>query len=167
MARKPRPLIVHSPGVLAVPLTRGMLALIDEEDRSIVEPYRWQALRSKNTMYAKRDTYPLRMCVYMHRAILGIIDSPLHVDHINRNGLDNRRCNIRTATVRQNLHNTRMNCRNTSGFRGVAYHSYGKWIARAGDTYLGYFPSREEAARAYDAFVRRMFGEFAVLNFPQ
>jgi hypothetical protein len=90
------------------------------------------------------------------------------VDHINRDSLDNRRENLRSASHSQNL----INCRkrqSKSGLRGVYPHKLG-WQARAAENgkwkALGTFRNAEDAARARDAYVLKTHGEFAILNFP-
>ncbi len=92
------------------------------------------------------------------------------IDHINRNGLDNRRANLRFATIAQNAQNSRMR-KNRSGYKGV-WFAKDKGRFRAAiwynnkRIYLGYFNSPISAAKAYDEAARKYHKEFAVLNFP-
>lgn len=91
------------------------------------------------------------------------------VDHINRNGLDNYRCNLRPATRLQNRMNCGLSKRNKSGFKGVSWHkSCNKWVAKIEindkSIYLGLFDDKIEAAKAYNAAAKKHFGEFAWLN---
>lgn len=165
MNAKPRPLIVHSPGVLAVPLTRGLFALIDEADARLVDRLRWHAYWNGTRFYAARNAQG-RKTLLMHRVLLAAA-SGLLVDHANGDGLDNRRANIRLATKAQNAHNAKTQSNNTSGFRGVSWHRRaGRWMARADTTYLGLFDSPEAAARAHDTFIIAARGVFARPNFP-
>jgi hypothetical protein len=104
----------------------------------------------------------------MHRAIL---EGAPQVDHIDGDGLNNQRSNLRPATQAQNMANSRKYSTNTSGFKGVGWHKAAKkW--RADITfdyktrYLGLFPTAEDAARAYDSAAKSLFGVFACLNFP-
>jgi hypothetical protein len=110
----------------------------------------------------------------MHREILGfgsIKQDPRLVDHRNRNGLDNRRENLRPSTNSQNLGNRIGSPNSSSKYKGVHWDSTrGKWRTQAqhdGKTYrLGRFDSEEEAAAAYDRKALELWGEFALLNFP-
>jgi hypothetical protein len=92
------------------------------------------------------------------------------VDHISRDGLDNRKCNLRKATHTQNQINSISN-RGTSKYKGVSWDkSRSKWVGKLGngpDHFLGRFDSEEDAARAYDRAVIQKYGEFARPNFPE
>lgn len=93
------------------------------------------------------------------------------VDHINGDGLDNRRCNLRYATRQQNAANGAKKGR-SSRFKGVCFDkSRGKWLAGVKYNYvrlnLGRHATEEAAARAYDRKALELFGEFARTNFPR
>jgi hypothetical protein len=92
------------------------------------------------------------------------------VDHKNRNGIDNRRPNLRLATESQNCMNRQKQRVTSSKYKGVSWvRSSGKWKAAIQvdkkNLHLGYFEDEEEAARAYDAAARKYQGEFAYQNF--
>lgn len=150
-----------------IPLTKGYFAIVDDEDFERVSQYKWYAhIGESSGPYARQ--YPIGQ---MHRLIL---DAPphLYVDHIDGNGLNNRRSNLRLCTKGQNAANSILPSTNRSGFRGVWLHRpLQKW--RAGIRFqgrnisLGCFDDPIEAARAYDAKALELFGEFARLNFPQ
>ena len=106
----------------------------------------------------------------MHRVVLErIIGRKLQknevVDHINHDSLDNRRCNLRVATIRQNAQNMRVRSDNTSGYKGVYKHSKGGFVAqiwvKSEHRYLGYFATPELAHEAYCKAAEQYFGEFA------
>lgn len=164
---KPRPLIVHAKGVLAVPLPRNQIALIDESSESLVAPFRWCVVRSKKTDYAIRHVSKSSKMLYMHRIILGLGHGRApEVDHIDGNGLNNLRKNLRLATHAQNMHNARNRTDNSSGFRGVHWEKRRqKWVAacmtNGVSNFLGYFDKKEDAIAAYADFVTENRGEFA------
>lgn len=152
--------------VALVPLTQGQWATIDIEDLDIVQQTSWSATRSKRTWYAKGSKPGFS---YMHRVVMGLpIGDPRLVDHVDGDGLNNRRSNLRVATSRQNAGNQRKRP-STSRFKGVKRH-HNRWVAtiKAGyrSRHLGSFVSEEDAGRAYDAAAVAEWGEFAVLNFP-
>lgn len=107
----------------------------------------------------------------MHREIIHI---PEHLvcDHINRNGLDNRKANLRPATVSQNLCNrTKTKAKTRSKYKGLEWDkTQRKWRARiqlnGRKIHLGSFANEIDAAKAYDKKARDLFGQFACLNFP-
>lgn len=152
-----------------IPLTQGFVALVDDADYDrVIAAGKWSAFVRKHTTYGKRKIRVggQRQGVLMHTYITGW---PL-VDHIDGNGLDNRRANLRPATSSENSQNRRMRSDNTSGLKGVSLIR-GRWRARiyldGAQCHLGYFPTPEEAALAYDAAAIKHFGEFARLNFPE
>src|SRR5690606_1175342 len=100
-----------------IPLTKGMFTLIDDADCERVNLHKWRAHRSRNTWYAVRNG-PGRKMIFLHRFIS---DAPegLIVDHVNGDGLDNRRENLRLCTHAENARNRQTNRNNTSGYKGV------------------------------------------------
>lgn len=103
----------------------------------------------------------------LHRAVMGFPN--LHVDHINKNKLDNRKINLRLCTHSQNMANKELRSTNTSGYKGVIwYKPTKKWratIKAQGKFYhLGYYRTKEAAALAYNKKALEVFGEFAHLN---
>ncbi len=170
-----RPPIVRSapkdspdPAVRYISLTKGKHAIVDAADYPALARYKWyaQGPKKNGAFYAYRGHRG--RTISMHRQIMkppkGMV-----VDHINGNGLDNRRCNLRICTHLQNLQNTRRHRPGKSRFRGV-YPRGDKWQASiqhdGKPLYLGLFDDECEAARARDRKALELAGEFAVLNFP-
>lgn len=149
-----------------VTLSQGREAIIDAADAGAVGQFNWRVQSAgENHKYAGRSEMQngqLR-AVLMHRFICNPDDGQ-YVDHINGNGLDNRRLNLRVCTQSQNLCNKSMQSNNSSGYKGVHLHAPGKWRARisfrGAQTELGVFPTPEEAHHAYVAAARRLHGEF-------
>jgi hypothetical protein len=160
--------------VKEIQLTKGMVALVDDEDFNLVSQFNWCALcRSPGGgMYAVRTIGPKqrRQHLSLHGFLMGTRDG-LEVDHIDLNGLNCQRSNMRWATRSQNLANKRKTAQNTSGYKGVSRRARDRrWIATIyvenRPIYLGSFETREEAADAYDDAARKHYGQFARLNFP-
>lgn len=154
---------------VTIPLSRGQVAIVDDMDARLAA-HSWSAHpcnRGTGGFYAARSERGTT--VYMHRVILGA-PKGLLVDHINGDGLDNRRANLRLATHSQNLMNRTTT--SSSGFRGVEATGRIKrpWVAIINEgpvaIRIGVFETVEEAARAYDREAAARFGEFAKLNFP-
>lgn len=165
-------------GLRAKPENQGW-AVVDDVDADLAG-LRWCVKRGHNTIYAIHfcplDANGKQEKIYIHRLILGrILGRPLakgeHVDHIDRDGCDNRRSNLRLATNSQNMGN-QVSRTGTSKYKGVSWHkAKAKWhayIRLDGRTrHLSYFTDEAAAARAYDEAARELFGEFARKNFPQ
>jgi|SRR6516162_8902626 hypothetical protein len=157
---------------VSTPNYPGLVALIDDQDQPLITGD-WTILRGKRTFYAARGrgSRNNRRYWYMHRVILGITDPKVQADHINGNGLDNRRVNLRIVTNKQNSHNSRPHRDGSSKYRGVSWdQSRRRWRAQYAidgrPKFLGRFDSEVEAAKAYDDAVLKRSGEFAYLNFP-
>lgn len=154
-----------------IPLTRGYSAVVDTADADrVVAAGPWCAAPNGRTVYAHRRVVRsngIATTEGMHAFLTGVD----RTDHVNGDGLDNRRSNLRRATHGQNMANKVRYRNNTSGFKGVSRRQNGRWFAQiqcqGNHRHLGYFATAEEAARAYDAAAVEAFGEFARLNFPQ
>lgn len=146
--------------VAEIELTRGHIALIDAADVPLVQGRSWFASGKLPKIYAatRGDN---GMPLTLHRFLMNP-QGGLFVDHINGDGMDNRRCNLRLATPQQNMANARRKV-SKAGFHGVIKTKTGKFFAYV-QINLGTFDTVEEAARAYDAKAIELFGEFAMTN---
>jgi hypothetical protein len=149
-----------------IPLGNGLFATVDAADYPKVSQYRWYARRCGKTIYAMRHARGGDM--YMHRMIMrprrGYI-----VHHLDHDGLNNRRDNLRVCTPRQHQ-STRGPSGGTSQYVGV-YRCKDRWEARIRHRgkvyYLGFYDTEVEAAKARDRKAYELHGEFAYLNFPE
>lgn len=151
------------------------VALIDAADSELVNQYSWfqsRDYKTGRTIYAVTQVQRngQRRHIQMHRIITGAKPGEI-VDHINGNGLDNRRCNLRICTHAENQRN-QAKTRGSSRFKGVSWHkAAGKWSASircdGKSRHIGLFAIEEHAAAAYDRKAIELFGEFARLNYPQ
>ena len=154
-----------------IPLTRGKVALVDDDVYDYLMQWTWYARKSRSTYYATRKSKsPQGGCVQMHRVFMGAKKGQL-VDHANGNGLDNRICNSRRCNHRQNMWNQcKMRRTTSSTYKGVSWQKQmNKWEAyirhKGKHIYLGCYREEDDAARAYDAKARELFGVFARPNF--
>ncbi len=156
-----------------IPLTQGQVAFVDDEDYPELVKYKWRAAYSprSRTYYATRGICinHLPTTVMMHRSIM-TPPSGFLVDHINFDGLDNQRSNLRLCSRNQNNQHIRPQARGTSSrFKGVYWSKKAsKWRAlikaNSQKYHLGYFILEEDAACAYNQAALRYHGEFACLN---
>jgi hypothetical protein len=155
----------------SIALSRGLFALVDDEDYDRVTAIgKWYADPSGKTFYARKNFWRdgSYTSIRMHALITGIDN----VDHANGNGLDNQKSNLRPATGSQNCQNRGIRSDNSSGFKGVYWsRQRGKWVASiwfdGRERHLGVFTDPAAAAHAYDAAAHKAFGEFARPNFPE
>ena len=154
--------------VRRIPLTRGKFAIVDAEDYYQLIQYKWQAMAANNTFYAtgRAAGKPTKM----HRFIM---NAPPHlvVDHIDHNGLNNAKTNLRLCTHAQNVRNAMPNRGTTSKYKGVCRRKKEKqWIASIQLNrkiyHLGCFEKEIDAAKAYDKKAKELHSRFACLNFP-
>lgn len=152
-----------------IPIHGGHFAIVDDEFTSIVAPYKWYLVRGKcDCTYVQGYKSGPEERVLMHRLIMGS-PAKLHIDHRNKNGLDNRLSNLRVATPSQNLSNRKSHKNSSSRFLGVTYHKKAnKWVAHICKhgkyQYLGLFIEEREAALAYNMAAIEVHKEFANLN---
>jgi hypothetical protein len=158
----------HGDGVMKeIPLTKGLVALVDDEDYEWLSKMKWCDSHGYAVRRARLNDNPSKKYIQqMHRAIVGLgYGEKRFVDHIDGNGLNNQRSNLRIANDAENGWNRSANKNNKSGFKGVSLHQSGKWIAQIcasrNRLYLGLFVTPEEAHEAYRAAAAKMHGEFA------
>lgn len=157
-------------------LSQGKEAIVSEEDFEYLSQWKWHCNASYAARGHKRPDGKKRLKL-MHRVIVermtgAPIPKGYEVDHADGNPLDNQRENLRPVTRSQNNMNGRSRQGTTSQYKGVCWESrYKKWrayISKDGvRTELGLFKDEKEAAQAYDAKAKELFGEFARLNFPE
>ena len=156
-----------------IQLTQGKVALVDDEDFECLSRFKWHAHKDHRIFYAVRDIKLLSKkwtAITMHRQILNLkYGDKEQADHINHDGLDNRKCNLRIVTNWQNQMNKCSYRNSSSKYKGVCWHkSHKKWMAQIRLNnkliYLGYFNDEKEAARAYNIKAQELFGEYAYLN---
>ena len=154
-----------------IELTQGKMTLVDDEDFEELNRFKWHAHKEGTSFYALRFSYSpggKRICIRMHREILKP-PREMQCDHIDHNGLNNYRENLRICTSLQNHMNRQLNKNSTSGLKGVHWNKRcKKWQVRMQINNkrksVGYFLNKEEAGKAYDGMAKKYFGEFAHLN---
>lgn len=160
-----RPIRVFGP-IAFVPLTKGLEALIDAGDADLVRHDNWHVRQDRGNWYASRSHLRTAPRVTALHRVIAAPPPNLFVDHINGNGLDCRRDNLRVVTDRQNKFNRPKYSRNSTGFKGVSFvRSRNKYQAsiRSGALvrYLGRFDTAEQAYAAYCEAARELHGEYA------
>ena len=134
-----------------IQLSQGFVSIVDDIDFVFLNQWKWCVSLPDKTHYAA-SRYGTRSMVYMHRIVADrmSLDMSITVDHKNRNGLDNRRQNLRSATSKQQSENMGLRKDNSSGCRGVHWRKeISKWQVRIGHNgkriHLGYFDKLDEA----------------------
>jgi hypothetical protein len=162
MPKEIRPIRVDG-DVAYVTLTKGYVAVIDAVDVPLIDGVNWVVHKNPaGNIYARRGRHP--NYIYMHRVILNCADD-MQADHIDCDGLNNRKCNLREATNAQNSSNKRVYKNNTSNFKGVHFYKRTfKWQSYIRVNFLkkhlGYFSTPEEAHAAYCEASAKYHGEF-------
>lgn len=151
----------------------GREVLIDDEDYELILKYHWLLSFEGKSVYAVGYVPGDSKQVRMHRLIMGVLDTPsIHIDHIDRNSLNNQKSNLRRATIAENSRNVGANRTSTTGFKGVFYytkHAKAGWYAvrikvKNKAIFGGYFKDPVEAAKKYNELAIKYHGEFAYLN---
>ena len=156
-----------------ISLTQGQFAIVDDADFKRLSLHKWYADKTPRGFVAVRNSPTVngkRTRIYMHRVVMDA-PSDMQVDHRNHDTLYNRRENLRVCTNSQNQQNCLSHKNSFSRYKGVCWHKRGKhWLAQikfnGKGRFLGYFTDEIDAAKAYDKEARKLFGEFALCNFP-
>lgn len=141
--------------------------IIDESDYDHLKTFSWTVYKDGKRLYVCTKMNGKK--VKMHRYLLGLTDPNISADHINRNGMDNRRANLRPATKSQNGMNRERQLKKKYKYKGVYWHkNRNKYMAsiifEGKCYYLGYFKKAKDAAKAYNDAAQKYYKEFAVLN---
>lgn len=142
-----------------IPLSKGQHAIVDDEDYDAMNSVKWYTYECFYTFYAMRTVRMgggKKKSFHMHRMINKTPDGML-TDHINGNGLDNRKENLRSVSHKENMVNCARNTPKRPKYRGISWHkSNYKWYAQitidSKNIYIGSFHNQEEAASAYNEF---------------
>jgi hypothetical protein len=160
--------------MIEIPLSRGLVALVDDDDANAITPYKWSARDNAGRYYAFRKTTrghgAKSIYIQMHRMLIGA-DKGEQVDHINGNSLDNRRSNLRIVSHTINQANGGPQKRTKSRLKGVHSTGYpGRYeacISRDGKRIKSrWFTSTKQAALLRDEMARILYPEGIYLNFP-
>ncbi len=150
-----------------IKLSQGKVALVDDEDYEYLNQFKWHVFNSRGILYARKQSNS-RKEKFMHRMIMNTPDD-LTCDHIDHNGLNNQKDNLRNCTLNQNQYNRRANGR--SKYIGVSIDKKGRINAQikinGEGVYLGGYKTEEQAARRYDAAALYFHGEYCNLNFKK
>ena len=146
-----------------IPVSEGFVAKVDDEDFPLLSRHKWNIKKGLRTQYA--ITSIQNRPIYMHRLIV-IPTGILMVDHIDHNGLNNQKANLRICSRSQNSCNQVMSRSNKSGYRGVFWHEqYKRWraviVLNYKQIHLGSFKDKESAHLAYKEAAKKYYGAFA------
>lgn len=153
-----------------ITLTRGYSAVVDDADYDLVSQYRWHVRIEKHSAYAGHNIKKPNGGYATQRMHTFLTGWP-RVDHVDGDGLNNRRCNLRLASASENNRNARKHASAYSTYKGVSWcKRERRWFAQIQyqhkHKHLGYYSTEIDAALAYDAAAYDLFGQFALLNFP-
>lgn len=153
-----------------IKLTQGKVAMVDDEDFERINQFKWHAHKptASRTYYAVRNGLPKGKRIFLHREIMQT-DKDLTVDHIDHDGLNNQKSNLRNCTHQQNTSNKSAHKNSTSKYVGVSFDkARNKWAAGIKINYkriaLGRYITEEGAAEAYNIAAKKLHGEFANIN---
>ena len=148
-----------------IQLSQKQLALVDDEDYLTLIAFKWCVQRTRHHTYVVTGTAKTRKV--MHRVIMNPPDG-MFVDHVDGNGLNNQKSNLRLATRNQNGYNQKPH-KGTSKYKGVSWVERDQvWVSKirvnGKRIHVGSFKTEEDAAIAYDTKAVELHGEFANTN---
>ncbi len=155
--------------------TKGILRgtiIIDKEDYDLVKNYQWHIENSRRDLQYGQTTIrgvtPIKT-MRIHRMLM---PDSIQIDHINHNGLDNRRCNLRACNNRENNCNKNFQMNSKSGYTGIRYNEkvgsyYVRIMVHKKEISLGHYKTLEEALEARKQGEIRYFGDFRYINNSQ
>lgn len=154
-----------------IKLSQNQFTLVDNKDFKYLNKFNWYVHSGGNTVYAARNSKTIngkRKTIWMHKEIMKT-PKGMETDHIDGNGLNNQRKNLRICTKSENQHNRSKYKCNTSGFKGVSWHiGHKKWGASIQSSgkqiYLGYYDSKIEAYNAYCNACTKYHRDFAKIK---
>ena len=155
-----------------IPLTKGYFSIVDEEDYYIIIKHKWCVglfgVDTKCIYALRRGRKGESKTVYMHRQIMNA-SKDCEIDHINGNGLDNRKCNLRVVSHSQNMYNKRKKMNTSSKFKGVSFDKKSRmWDCRIHENgkqiFLGRFKFEKDAAIIYNQAAKLIAGEYCNSN---
>lgn len=140
---------------------QNKFTLVDNDDFELVNKFKWYL--SGTYPVKSLGKRPNRKKISLHRFLL---NPPLNmmIDHIDRNGLNNQRSNLRICTNSQNIMNAKKSNNRSSKYKGVCRLVAKPWRAYIGRKILGSFATEKEAAQAYNVAAKKLYGDFARLN---
>ena len=138
--------------------------LIDVEDIDLVKNIKWHRTNLQRSTYYCHSNDKNWKCI--HRLIMNVTDPDVIIDHINHDGLDNRKCNLRICTNQQNICNCKIPKNNKSGVKGVYWSKdKNKWTVQVTinnkTKYIGRYDDFDEAVKARLEAEKKYYGEFA------
>jgi hypothetical protein len=152
-----------------IPLSQNKYAIVDDNNFEELNKFKWFTRKDAKSgiYYASRTEKVdgIYKNVHMHRVVIGQPNgNGFDVDHIDGDGLNNTKSNLRKATRQENTRNRKLLKSNTTGYRGVSYRGDRKaFVARVNinkPIYLGYFKTAEEASKVYETYIKSNYGEF-------
>jgi len=154
-----------------IKLTQNQFALVDNKDYKNLNKFKWSVLKQKKIIYASRNIKTIEgkhTTTTMHREIMNP-PKGMETDHIDGNGLNNQRKNLRICTHSQNQHNRGKYDCNKSGYKGVCWHKKDKkWRASIKNNgkviFLGRYNSKVEAYKVYCDACKKYHGEFSKIK---